>query len=179
MSGVKGMNSGEKSVLYIHGGTGTRLFKIWSSMRERCYRKSHMHYRDYGGRGIGICDAWNDFAVFREWALTNGYADDLSIDRIDFNGNYSPDNCRWVTMKEQQNNKRSNRLVEYRGKTYTLTQLAEKSGLNKTTLKERLNMGWCVEDAVNRPVRLRTRGWRMSSCGADLRGEPDDRDDRT
>lgn len=163
MSGIKGIHTGKDCNLYVHGGTGTRLHKIWLSMRERCYRVNHTYYKNYGGRGIKICDEWQTFEPFRDWAMSHGYADNLTIDRIDYDGDYSPDNCRWSTMKEQQNNKRSNRVVAYRGKKYTLTELAEKSGLKKTTLKERLNMGWSVEDAVNRPVRLRTRGWRMSS----------------
>lgn len=163
MSGIKGIHTGKDCNLYVHGGTGTRLHKIWLSMRERCYRVNHTYYKNYGGRGIKICDEWQTFESFRDWAMSHGYADNLTIDRIDYDGDYSPDNCRWSTMKEQQNNKRSNRVVAYRGKKYTLTELAEKSGLKKTTLKERLNMGWSVEDAVNRPVRLRTRGWRMSS----------------
>ena len=169
MSGIKGIHSGTDSVLYVHGGTGTRLHNIWLSMRERCYRENHPYYGDYGGRGITICDEWDDFTKFRDWAIANGYADNLTIDRIDSNGNYEPLNCRWATMKEQQNNRRSNRIVYYKGLKYTLTELSEKAGINKTTLKERLNNGWSVEDAVNRPVRLRTKGWRMSNCGADMR----------
>lgn len=168
MSGIKGIHSGMNCNLYVHGGTGTRLHNIWLSMRERCNRPNHPYYDSYGGRGITICEEWNDFRKFHEWAANNGYSDSLQIDRIDFNGNYEPSNCRWVTVKEQQNNKRTNRFVIYHGKKYTLTQLAEKTGIKKTTLKERLNNGWSIEDAVNRPVRLRTKGWRKSTCGADM-----------
>ena len=168
MSGVKGMCSGKESRFYVHGGTGTRLHKIWLSMRERCNRRKHPYYKNYGGRGIVVCNEWDEFTAFREWAYENGYSDELTIDRIDNNGNYEPSNCRWVTVKEQQNNKRNNRRITYQGETYTLTQLAEKIGMNKTTLKERLNMGWSVEDAVERPVRLRTRGYRPS--GAKMKG---------
>ena len=139
-----------------------RLHKIWASMHERCEYQKHKHYKDYGGRGIVVCEEWKEYLSFAKWAFKNGYRDNLSIDRIDVNGNYEPSNCRWITMKEQLNNKRSNRLVEYQGITYTLTQLADKVGLNKTTLKERLNLGWSIEDAVERPVRQRTRGYRPS-----------------
>ena len=107
---------------------------------------------------------------FAKWAFQHGYNDVLSIDRINNEKGYSPNNCRWVTMKEQQNNRRNNRIIEYQGNKYTLTQLAEKIGISKTTLKERLNMGWSVEDAINRPVRLRTKGWRQSH-GARMDGE--------
>lgn len=110
-----------------------------------------------------MCDEWAEFKPFQNWATANGYSDGLTIDRIDNNGDYAPSNCRWATMKEQQNNKRTNRVVEYMGQMYTVTQLASKIGMNKTTLKERLNAGWSVEDAASRPVRQRTRGYRPSA----------------
>ena len=147
-----------------HGESKTRLFKIWTTMHERCERVGHDHYKHYGGRGIKVCEEWKEYVPFASWARGSGYREDLSIDRIDVNGNYEPGNCRWVTEKEQQNNKRSNRVVVYNGKAYTLTQLAETVGLKKTTLKERLNAGWSVEEAVTRPVRLRTRGYRPSGA---------------
>lgn len=148
-----------------HNATNTRLHKVWEGMHERCERSKHPHYDDYGGRGITVCGLWSGddgFMRFKEWAEKTGYSDGLTIDRIDNNLGYFPENCRWATYKEQANNKRSNRIVAYRGAQYTVTQLAEAAGLKKTTLKERLNSGWSVEDAVNTPVRLRTRGYRMS-----------------
>ena len=163
MSGVKGINSGKNSPRYKHGETKTRLFKIWSSMHERCEREKHLHYKSYGGRGISVCLEWHDYLPFAEWARNNGYSDELTLDRISTNGNNEPSNCRWITMREQQSNKRSNRILEYRGKKYTLTQLAEKSKIKKTTFRERLNRGMSVEDAVNKPIRKR-------SCGARMKG---------
>lgn len=141
-----------------------RLYKIWGSMHERCERIKHPHYDDYGGRGIKVCEEWREYLPFAKWAKNNGYADNLTIDRINVNRDYKPSNCRRTTMKEQQNNKRNNRVITYHGENYTLTQLAEKVGINKTTLKERLNCGWSIEDAVNRPIRQRTRGYRPSSA---------------
>lgn len=141
-----------------------RLHKIWGSMHERCERIKHPYYDAYGGRGIKVCEEWREYLPFAKWAKNNGYTDNLTIDRIDVNGDYKPSNCRWTTMKEQQNNKRNNRVVTYHGENYTLTQLSEKTGIKKTTLKERLNLGWSIEDAVNRPVRQRTKGYRPSGA---------------
>lgn len=126
-----------------HGHTGERIHRIWCSMRQRCYNPQSQGFINYGGRGIGICDEWKDsFQAFYDWAMTNGYADNLTIDRKDVNDNYSPENCRWVDMKTQQNNRNNNRMVLYCGFEYTASELAEFLGVPYATLLWRMNNGW-------------------------------------
>ena len=143
----------------------TRLYKIWCGMRERCNRVNHSAYKNYGGRGIKVCLEWDDYVAFREWATNNGYSNELTLDRIDVDGNYCPENCRWVTMDEQHKNRRDNNIVDYKGQRYILADLARLKGIGWTTLKYRLQKGWSVEDAVEKPIRLRTKGYRMSRMG--------------
>lgn len=106
---------------FIHGGSKTRLYSIWCGMHKRCNNQNTRAYSNYGGRGIGVCDSWSDFEKFRDWALSNGYSDSLSIDRINNDGNYEPSNCRWATPMVQANNRRKRRIPsginpkEYRG----------------------------------------------------------------
>lgn len=116
-----------------HKLSGTRLYREWQGMKRRCLNANDNRYSDYGGRGIKICNEWLVADNFFEWALNSGYSDELTIDRIDVNGNYEPSNCRWATIKEQSNNRRSNVLFTHRGKTQTLTQWAEEFGINPHT----------------------------------------------
>lgn len=123
-----------------HHKTKSRLFKIWESMKERCCREKHAHFKDYGGRGIAVCSEWKDsFDAFYDWAVNHGYKDNLTIDRKDVNGNYEPSNCRWITPKEQQNNKRNNHFVTVDGVKMTISQCSDKYGISKSTIRWRAN----------------------------------------
>ena len=134
-----------------HGLTRTRLYRIWSNMKDRCYRKNNRYYSDYGARGITVCPEWRDsFEIFRDWAMANGYQDDLTLDRKDNDGPYSPGNCRWATKTQQANNKRNNRLITYNGKTQTLAQWAEEYGISPSCLGLRINRyKWPIHKALN------------------------------
>ena len=129
--------------------SGTRLYIIWQGMKQRCYDASCNCYPRYGGRGVTICEEWrNGSEAFQAWALSHGYREDLTIDRIDVNGNYEPGNCRWATWKEQANNTRRNRYITYNEVTHTLTEWADIFGINYGTLRSRLDNGWSVERAL-------------------------------
>lgn len=126
-----------------------RLYECWADMKKRCYCTKNKAYKYYGARGISVCSEWKEnFDAFRLWALSHGYADNLTLDRIDVNGPYSPENCRWVTIQEQFLNRRSNRYFEYRGNRYTISQLSKLSGVSYEVLYYRLTHGWPVEQAM-------------------------------
>ena len=118
-----------------YGLSNTRLNRIWRSFRQRCYNPNQPDFKYYGGRGITVCPEWkDDFKAFYDWAMSNGYQDNLTLDRIDCNGNYEPSNCRWVTMKVQTNNKRCNIRVVVNGKEMSLKELSKVTGIKYTTL---------------------------------------------
>lgn len=145
-----------------HGDTGTRLHNIWLGMRRRCYNKNEAAYPRYGGRGITICSEWNDYSCFKEWSLTHGYRDDLSIDRIDVNGNYSPSNCRWATIREQARNKRDNRVVEINGQKKLITEWLKESPVSASAVYDRLRKGWDIETALfTKNIRTIKKGCRL------------------
>lgn len=136
-----------------HRETHTRLYHIWKTMKQRCYYEKHINFRDYGGRGISVCEDWHQFESFRGWSLSNGYNDFLSIDRINVDGNYEPSNCRWATMKQQQNNRRSNSLITYNGETKTIQEWSELLGIKKTTLRYRLKFSnWDIKKVFTQKV---------------------------
>lgn len=147
-------NIGRKNCKYTDFNVAnTRLYRIWSNMKKRCLNKKNQAYFRYGGRGVTICNEWlNDFMNFYKWALNNGYKDNLTIDRIDVNGNYEPYNCRWATYKEQANNRRkeiTSRYLTYKEKTQTVTEWCKEYNINYSTLSCRINkLKWNDEKAL-------------------------------
>lgn len=128
----------------LHGGKGEHLYEVWCSIKQRCLNPNNPRYARYGGRGITVCDEWlNDYPAFRKWAMENGYEDNgkLSIDRIDNDGNYEPSNCRWADNLTQANNKSSNVLITYNGKTQTLREWSEETGIHMDNLYYRYRAG--------------------------------------
>lgn len=130
-----------------HGMSKTRLYRIWAAMKSRCYNPQKDHYSEYGGRGIEVCDEWRlDFVSFMNWAIQNGYSEQLTLDRIDVNGNYCPENCRWITIREQNYNKRTTTIVLYKGNKYTIYELSHVLGMKPATLRARIKKCKIDED---------------------------------
>lgn len=142
-----------------HNGRFEHLYTIYCSMKSRCQNSKNEHYKFYGGKGIKVCDEWKtDYSNFREWALKNGYSPELSIDRIDVNGNYEPNNCRWVTKQEQANNKTNNDFIEYQGEIHTIAEWARIKGLSYYSLYQRIKVHkWDIERAMTQ--KQRGEGW--------------------
>ena len=122
-----------------HGATGSRLYRVWTNMKTRCYNKNNVNFSRWGKRGIVVCDEWRDnFEAFQTWAFENGYSDELTIDRIDNSKGYCPDNCRWATPLEQANNTRKTRFITYNGKTLSLNGWSRELKIPVCTLFYRL-----------------------------------------
>lgn len=133
----------------------TRLHKIYEHMMYRCYNPKSVNYKYYGARGIGVCEEWrNNPMLFKKWALSNGYNSTLTLDRIDSNKGYSPDNCRWVTMKDQSINKRNTVMVTYKGETKPFVVWCEELGLDATLVRTRVYHGkWSYQKAFETELR--------------------------
>jgi hypothetical protein len=145
-----------------HGMYGTRLYHIWNGLSGRCLNPNNKDYANYGERGIGVCDEWRNPEKFFEWAFLNGYGDNLTLDRIDTNKGYSPNNCRWITWKKQQRNKRNNRMIEYNGEIHCVAEWAEITGIAKQTIVSRLRYGWTPMQIFTIPPSHRNARIRIS-----------------
>lgn len=134
-----------------------KLYYIWSSMKKRCFDTENKSYKNYGGRGISICDEWIikklGYKNFERWALNNGYKEGLSIERIDNDGNYCPENCKWIKISEQANNKRNNIFVYIKDKRFSLKQASNIYNINYDCVRRRLGLGWNIIKALTIPSR--------------------------
>jgi hypothetical protein len=146
----------KKCIHIKHGKSRSRIYRIYQGMKERCYNTNNKRYKNYGERGIIICEEWlnneNGFINFYNWAMANGYTDDLTIDRINVDGNYEASNCRWITNKEQQSNKTYHHLLEYNGKIQNIAKWSEETGLPYDVIWRRIEDNWNIEDIL-RPIR--------------------------
>lgn len=130
-----------------------RLHNIWYGMRQRCNNPQSEDYKNYGGRGIKICDEWDTAQHFIEWAIKNGYQDNLTIDRKNVNENYSPVNCQWITIEQQQRNRRNNHLITFNNETHCLSEWDEICSFPSGTIRTRLARGWSEKRALTTPQR--------------------------
>lgn len=141
-----------------HGDSNTKLYRHWKSMIYRCTKPNHPAYRWYGARGISVCDEWLDYENFKKWAIETQPDKSYTVDRIDVNGNYCPENCRWATREEQANNRRSNIMFEYRGERKNLMQWSKCLNVGYKLLYNRINkLGWDFEKAITTPVDVKKR----------------------
>lgn len=135
-----------------------KLYWVYYAMLQRCYHKSCSHYFRYGGRGIAVCDEWrNDNTAFYRWALNNGYKEGLTLDRIDNNGDYTPDNCRWVSVKTQNNNTSKCVYITYKGETHTMQEWADITGINYSCLRNRHQRGESIDRLLSKERLPRRR----------------------
>ena len=135
-----------------HKQSKTKLYFVWQKIKGRCLNKTNKRYSLYGERGIKICDEWKEsFENFYSWSMNNGYKTGLTIDRKDNNGNYEPSNCRWVDIKTQSNNRRTNVCFEYNGEKLTRQQICEKYNINYSCFRKRIALGWTLEKAITTP----------------------------
>lgn len=140
-----------------HGKSKTRQYRIWQNMKNRCLNSKDQYFKNYGGRGIKVCDEWigkDGFISFYNWAIGNGYKENLTLDRINNDGDYCPENCRWVGRNEQMRNTRRNRILEYKGRKQTMIQWSEELNIPYHILNGRINQyGWSTKDAIETPIQ--------------------------
>lgn len=136
----------------LHSESHTPLHNIWCGMNNRC-NPNHKNCKGYGDRGIQVCEEWHDYTKFAKWARSNGYKEGLTIERIDVNGNYCPENCKWIEKEKQARNRRTTFWVDFQGKRMSLAEAAEIAGLPYKEVHFRIKHGWSVEDALNTPLK--------------------------
>lgn len=137
-----------------HGNRNSRLYNIWNNMKMRCINPNSISFKNYGGRGIKVCDNWfNSFENFYKWAMNNGYDNTLTLDRIDNDGDYKPSNCKWSDYTHQERNRRNNHILEYNNEKHTIAEWSELTGIPYKTLWKRVKKGWSVEKSLTQLLR--------------------------
>lgn len=145
-----------------HKMSKTRLYRVWAGVKNRCYNENASNYKYYGAKGITMCDEWKDsFESFRNWAIASGYNEnarpqECTLDRIDNNSGYSPNNCRWANHQEQCNNQSSNKIIAFNGESHSMSEWADVIGMEYTTLRARIRRGMSISEALTKPVRSRS-----------------------
>lgn len=142
---------------FARRGKKSHIYNVWNNMLDRCTNANNERFSYYGGRGIGVCSEWYDFTTFHEWAIKSGYKENLSIDRIDVNGNYEPDNCRWVPWEVQANNTRANIRITLGRITHSLADWCRAFNLNYHIVESRRQRGWSDYDALFTPLTVKNR----------------------
>lgn len=142
---------------FTHGcySKNKRLYSVWAGMKARCEKEYCHDYLRYGGSGVSVSSEWEDVEKFFLWAFSSGYKDGLTIDRVDSNLGYSPENCRWSTQKENNRNRKSNKIIDFNGRSMTMIEWSELLGISYQALKARLINGWGVEKALTTPIRIK------------------------
>lgn len=138
-----------------HNPAHKRCYLIWHDMKRRCNQPQNKRYNRYGAKGIKVCEEWENFQAFWDWSITHGYAENLTIDRINGDEGYSPDNCRWADGETQANNRSNNHYLTFNGKTQSMAMWAKETGISYFVIRSRLNRGWDAERALTTPVPKR------------------------
>jgi len=141
-----------------HGGRRTRLYRIWIEMKRRCYNPNCKDFAKYGARGIKLSDSWKEFLPFSQWAISNGYNENMTIERIDCNGDYTENNCSWILPERQPYNRRTSRFIEFMGIRLTFSEWGHITDLGRATIRERFNRGWEIADIILTPARRVSNG---------------------
>lgn len=152
-----GCSLAENPAARKHGAAGSHLYKVYYGMKARCYNPNNKNYKHYGGRGVEICEEWRSFEAFAEWADKSGYAEGLTIERKDVNEGYCPQNCCWITQKEQTRNKRNTVYITAQGETKTLLEWAKQLNVPASMLKARQARGWTDEEIISIPKGMRRK----------------------
>lgn len=141
----------------VHGLSKNPLYAVWTMMKQRCSNPKCKDYKWYGAKGIKVCPEWLSFKSFYDWSIANGYREGLTIERIDINADYFPQNCKWITNEEQATNRSTTHYLNYNGETHSVTEWSIRLGIPRTTISNRVRLGWSIERTLSTPSRKENR----------------------